>query len=334
MLVVDDKESGRAALVGMLAGEPYEIVEATDGFEALEKAIQLRPDVVLLDVMLPGLDGFEVCRRVRANLDANSIPIVMVTVLDDRESRLAGLDAGADDFISKPVSRLELRARVRTITRLNRHGRLQSAIDQLAAANQELRTAYDATLEGWVRLLDLRDHETEGHTARVTHHVVELAKRFDVGPADLVHLRRGALLHDIGKLGIPDSVLCKPGLLTPEERAIMEQHPRLAFEMLEPVAFLRPALDIPYCHHERWDGRGYPRGLSGTMIPHAARLFAIVDVWDALRHARPYKTAWSVEEARGLIVEGRGTQFEPDVVDAFLKMVDAAHGEGSSGTWL
>ena len=164
-----------------------------------------------------------------------------------------------------------------------------SLFDHLQRSNAALALAYDATLEGWSRALDLRDKETEGHTQRVTEITERLASMLNIDDATIIHLRRGALLHDIGKMGIPDSILLKPETLTEEEWAIMRKHPQYAYEMLSMIDYLRPALDIPYCHHERWDGKGYPRGLKGEEIPLAARIFSVVDVWDALTSNRPYR---------------------------------------------
>ncbi len=186
----------------------------------------------------------------------------------------------------------------------------------------ELSTAYDATIAGWSRALDLRDHETEGHSQRVTEMTLRLAEEMGISQADLVHIRRGALLHDIGKLGVPDLILLKPGKLTDEEWVVMHQHPTLAYDMLLPIQYLRPALDIPYCHHEKWDGTGYPRGLQGEQIPLAARIFAIVDVWDALRSDRPYRAGWSAEKIREYILEQTGKHFDPQVVKTFIPMLD------------
>ena len=187
----------------------------------------------------------------------------------------------------------------------------------LRRSNLELSLAYDATIEGWSRAMDLRDHETEGHSRRVTEMTLRLARAMGMGEAELVHVRRGALLHDIGKMGIPDRILLKPGPLTDEELAVMRRHPAYAFEMLSPIAFLRPALDIPYCHHEKWDGTGYPRGLKGEQIPLAARIFAAVDIWDALRSDRPYRKAWPEERVCEHIASLAGTHLDPDVVRAF-----------------
>jgi putative nucleotidyltransferase with HDIG domain len=199
---------------------------------------------------------------------------------------------------------------------------LQRANRELEAANLELETAYDATLKGWVRALDLRDKETRGHTQRVTILTRLLARALGFRDGDLAHITRGALLHDIGKMGIPDSILLKPGGLTPEERELMKQHPQLAYEMLRPIQYLAPAIDIPYCHHERWDGSGYPRGLKGQQIPLMARIFAVADVWDALTSDRPYRKAVNPQEVQKYIRRQVETHFDSQVVDAFLSLED------------
>jgi len=191
----------------------------------------------------------------------------------------------------------------------------------LQRSNIQLALAYDATIEGWSRALDLRDKETEGHTQRVTEMTLQLARAMQMDEADLVHICRGALLHDIGKMGVPDSILLRPSKLTDEEWVIMRQHPQFAYDMLAPIAYLRSALDIPYCHHEKWDGTGYPRGLKGEQIPLAARIFAIADVWDALRSKRPYRVEWSTEKTRTHIQALTGTHFDPKVVEVFFQML-------------
>ncbi len=190
----------------------------------------------------------------------------------------------------------------------------------LQRSNIELRLAYDATIEGWSHALDLRDKETEGHTQRVAALTAQLASSFGLGEAELVQVRWGGLLHDIGKMGVPDRILLKPGPLTDEEWVAMKQHPTFAHDMLSPIGYLSKALDIPYCHHEKWDGTGYPRGLKGENIPLTARLFAVVDVWDALTSDRPYRPAWTEAEALKHIREESGKHFDPQVVQAFLKL--------------
>ena len=194
--------------------------------------------------------------------------------------------------------------------------------EDLQESNRELEKAYQATLEGWVRALDLRDKETEGHTQRVTILTERLARSMGVDGDALVHITRGALLHDIGKMGIPDGILLKPGQLTEDERTLIRKHPVYAYEMLSPINFLLPAIDIPYCHHEKWDGTGYPRGLKGEEIPFAARIFPVIDVWDALISDRPYRKGISKEEVRERIRVDAGKHFDPRVVEAFLEMED------------
>ncbi|MBI4631146.1 MAG: HD domain-containing protein, partial [Chloroflexi bacterium] len=194
--------------------------------------------------------------------------------------------------------------------------------DNLQRVNSELLVAYNATIEGWSRALDLRDQETEGHTQRVTEMALKLAAVVGVEETQLMHLQRGALLHDIGKMGVPDSILLKPGPLSEEEMAIMRRHPQLSYDMLSPIPFLRPALDIPLCHHEKWDGSGYPRQLKGEQIPLVARIFAVVDVWDALISDRPYRAAWPRDKVSEYIREQSGLHFEPRVVEIFLNMIE------------
>ena len=185
----------------------------------------------------------------------------------------------------------------------------------------ELVLAYDNTLEGWSGP-ELRDMETEGHSRRVTDMTLRLAQEMGLPSEELVHVRRGALLHDIGKMAIPDSILLKPGPLDEKEWQLMRQHPQFAKRLLEPIAYLRPALDIPLYHHEKWDGSGYPHGLSGEQIPLVGRIFAIVDVWDALLSDRPYRPAWSAEEALAYLAEQSGRHFDPEIVRAFSRLLD------------
>jgi HD-GYP domain-containing protein (c-di-GMP phosphodiesterase class II) len=197
-----------------------------------------------------------------------------------------------------------------------------SLFEGLQKSNLDLAMAYDATIEGWSRALDLRDRETEGHTIRVTDMTLRLARSMGVGEDELVQIRRGALLHDIGKMGIPDNILLKPGPLSEEEWLVMRRHPEYAYDLLSLVNYLRPALLIPYCHHEKWDGSGYPRGLREEAIPLSARIFAVVDVWDALRSERPYRKAWPEEQVRSFLRSETGKHFDPQVLNMFLTMLD------------
>ncbi len=321
ILIVDDEHSGRETLQSVLEGEGYNLVMAENGRQAIEKAKALLPDVILLDVMMPGMTGFEVCERIRSDPQVAEIPIIILTALDDHESLLTGLKAGADDFISKPFDRFELRARLIGITRLNRYHKLLEEREKLQQAHSKLLDAYGATIEGWSHAMDLRDRETEGHSRRVTELALKLARAFGMNDEQLTQIRHGALLHDMGKLGVPDSILHKPDKLTPEEWLIMRKHPQFAHDMLYPIEYLRTSLDIPFCHHEKWDGTGYPRGLKNHEIPIAARIFAIVDVWDALISDRPYRPAWKQEDALDYIRTQSGTHFDPQIVDLFMKIM-------------
>jgi HD-GYP domain-containing protein (c-di-GMP phosphodiesterase class II) len=193
--------------------------------------------------------------------------------------------------------------------------------DNLQTSNSELTMAYDSTLEGWASALELRDHDTGGHTRRTTDLTIRLAQVMGIKGSDILHISRGALLHDIGKMGVPDSIILKPGPLSEDEWVIMRKHPQFAYDLLSPISYLRMALDIPYCHHEKWDGSGYPRGLKGDQIPLSARIFAVVDVWDALISERPYRKAWPPEKAIDYIREQSGKHFDPKVVEIFLKEV-------------
>lgn len=320
ILIVDDDPANRETLLSMLEPEGYKLATAEDGWQALEQAKTIQPDVILLDVMMPGMNGFEVCRLIRAEQQLAEVPILFLTALDDHDARITGIAAGGDDFLTKPFNRHELRTRLRTITQLNRFHKLLEERQKLEEAHRQLLNAYDQTIEGWSRALDLRDKETEGHSQRVTQLTLTLAKAAGLEEEKLTHIRRGALLHDIGKLGIPDSILLKPSRLDEDEWELMRQHPQMAYDMLYPIEYLRPAIEIPYCHHEKWDGSGYPRGLKGEEIPLSARLFAVVDVWDALTSERPYRPAWSAEQALAYLREQAGKHFDPQAVELFLRI--------------
>jgi putative two-component system response regulator len=321
ILIVDDDPIASMAIEGLLSSEPYDLYFVSNGPEGIAKAATLHPDMILLDVMMPLMDGFEVCRRIRSLPDIAEVPILLITSLDDQASRISGLQAGADDFITKPYNSVELFARLQTILRLNRYRRIAEQQHALENLNSELLTAYDKTIEGWSNALDLRDKETEGHSNRVTEISLKFARAVGFTEEELAHVRRGALLHDVGKLGIPDSILHKPAKLTEEEWQVMRMHPVYAYQWLSSITFLLPALDIPYSHHEKWDGTGYPLGLKGEAIPLAARLFAIVDVWDALCSDRLYRKALPKAEALEYICSQAGFHFDPELTKTFVELV-------------
>jgi len=320
ILVADDEPVARELINNYLARDGHKLHMATNGIECLRMARELLPDLILLDVMMPRMDGLETCQQIRADPLLAEVPVLIISTLDDRNSRLNGIQAGADDFLTKPIDSLELRVRVGSIVRLNRYRKLHESRRELETAYDALRNAYDTTIAGWSRASDLRDKETEGHSQRVSEMTVRMAEAVGLSEVDIVHIRRGALLHDIGKLGVPDSILHKPGPLTPEEWKIMHMHPVYAYEWLAPIEYLRPALDIPYCHHEKWDGSGYPRKLSGTGIPLAARMFALADVWDAMRSDRPYRAGLPVDQVKVHIAGLTGSHFDPDLTPIFLAL--------------
>ncbi len=319
ILIVDDEPDIREVLRLLLSEGGYRLDFAENGLEAYEKAREVVPDLILLDVVMPGMNGFEVCRKLRAEPLLSQIPIIMITALGDAQSRIKGIESGADDFISKPFDLTELSARVKNITSLNRFRELLTERESLKRAHSELERAYDDTLEGWARALELRDAETQGHSRRVTELTLRLARAVGFPEGEMEHIRRGALLHDIGKMGISDAILFKPGPLSQEEWAVMKKHPDYAYKLLYPIPYLRPSLDIPYCHHEKWDGTGYPRGLKGEGIPLSARIFAVVDVWDALSSSRPYRPPMDREWIRSYLRHESEKQFDVRLVEAFLK---------------
>ncbi len=477
VLVVDDNSANLNVLIDYLEGASFEVFAAEDGEAGLELLEYVNPDIVLLDILMPGMDGFETCRRLKANPETKDIPVIFMTALSETADKVKGFEVGAIDYVTKPLQHREVLARITThltiqnlqqnlqdqntqlqqeiierkqaeaaLNQLNeeleqrvlkrtkalyaseekyrtlfedskdaifiitpdgqvvnanlaycnlfgcpkenvaqmnmldiyvkpqdflrfqreieQHGSvkdfavkfrrkdnakrncivtatLRQAEDgtvlgyqgiirditpqkkaeaQIRQANLKLALAYDETLAGWAHALELRNKETEGHSQRVTKLTVRLAQTLGMSEQEIVHVRRGALLHDIGKMGIPDTILLKPGPLTDQERQVMQQHSIYAYQMLSPITYLHPALDIPYCHHEKWNGTGYPRSLKGTQIPLAARIFTIVDVWDALQSDRPYRKAWSEDKARAYISEHAGTHFDPQIVEVFLEM--------------
>src|SRR5687767_11525017 len=300
--------------------ESHRVDEVGDLQDALKDGAW---DVVLADHSGPHIDSSRALSIVRG-VDAD-VPFIIVSGTISEETAIEAMKAGASDYLTKgrlarlvPVIERELRqAQERRARRqLEAEGRER---EQRAAL--ELALAYDATLEGWARALELRDSETEGHSRRVAALTDQLALALGVPDEARVHIHRGALLHDIGKMAVPDNILLKPGSLNEDEWKILRQHPAHAVELLSPIEYLTPALEIPAYHHERWDGTGYPNGLKGEAIPIAARIFAVSDVWDALVHARPYRKAWSVTEVTRHVESLAGTHLDPNIVEVFLKLV-------------
>jgi putative two-component system response regulator len=355
ILVVDDDVDIRKYFVELLHRSGHEVLEAGDGREALRQAMLRRPQLVISDLLMPGMDGFELVRSLRSTAGLADTPVIFYTAtFVEQEAFNLAQTCGAIHVVQKPCRSDVLLSKVNEALKHRPAGdrvrldqkefhsshmslltnTLLHKVDELEVSNRRLAEAYDATLEGWVRALDMRDKETEGHSQRVSRVTTRLAGVAGIDEADLVHIRRGALLHDVGKLGVSDRILLKEGPLSPSERQEMERHPDMAHDMLRPIDYLRPALDIPYCHHEKWDGSGYPRGLRGEEIPWSARLFAVVDVWDALSSDRPYRAGWSSLDVNDYLWKQRDTHFDARTVDLFLAHPEIAGDELRNITFL
>jgi putative two-component system response regulator len=305
VLVVDDTESVRSLFRKLLSSDGHDVVAAADGAAALE-AVQLhRPDVVLLDVDMPTMDGLEVCRRLKADPGTRLTPVVMVTGQTDLSDRLRGIEAGADEFLSKPVHPQELRVRVRSLSRVKH---LIDALDSAEAAFVTLAMTIEA-----------RDPSTNGHCERLAMHAVRLGRALGLPAEDLDALHRGGYLHDVGKVGVPDAVLLKPGPLSKDEFELMKKHPVIGDALCAPLQSLRLVRPIIRGHHERLDGSGYPDALRGDQVPVLAQIVGIVDVFDALTSERPYRTALTPEGAgEYLLGEAAKGKFARPFVEAFL----------------
>ena len=341
ILAVDDARANLTVLAGVL-GDDYTVAVADSGAAALDYlARSTLPELILLDVTMPDLDGYEVCRRLKADARLRDIPVIFVTARAEDEDEKRGLDIGGVDYITKPISAAIVRARVRNhllIKRAQDVLRNQNAeLERLVAERtREIVEVQDATIFALATLAETRDNETGNHIRRTQFYVKALAEALRRDPAyapsltdaEIDKLFKSAPLHDIGKVGVPDAVLCKPGKLTEDEWALMRQHPaygRDAILAAEAMltghhSFLRYAREIAYGHHEKWDGSGYPAGLAGEAIPLSARLMALADVYDALISRRVYKPPMSHVDAVTIIVKGRGAHFDPAVVDAFLSV--------------
>jgi len=287
VLAVDDDPGALDSIASALGMLGYEVWEAVDGNSALIIAREHLPDVILLDVMMPGMDGYEVCRQLKADPLTRLIPVVFLTGQEGREARIAGLDAGATDFLNKPCELTELEVRVRNLVSFRR------LTEELDSAEEMVYTI--------ARTVEARDEGTGDHCDRLAQLSVKLGRRLDLGEEDLKSLERGAYLHDLGKVGIPDAVLLKEGKLTEDEWQVMRRHVDIGVEICSPLRSLRPVLPIIRHHHERLDGTGYPDGLAGDQIPYLARVFQLADIFDALTNDRCYRRAMTVEEALELM---------------------------------
>jgi len=333
ILVVDDDATNLQLLQRTLDGQGYRILVAKDGSRALAIAEKTLPDLILLDIMMPELDGYEVCRRLKTEESTKHIPVIFLTALADAEDEAKGLQLGAVDYIVKPVVADLVRSRVRNHLELKRY-RDELEI-RVAERTRELALTQAVMIEGLATLAEYRDPETGGHIKRTQNYVKALARelkdhphfRDELDDDTIELLYQSAPLHDVGKVGVADSILLKPGKLTDEEFEEMKRHTvyghnalRVTEQKLGQSHFLRYAREIAHTHQEKWDGSGYPRGLEGQAIPISGRLMALADVYDALISKRVYKPPFSHERAVAMISDGRGTHFDPDVVDAFLSL--------------
>ena len=308
VLVADDTESIRLLFRRLLAGDGHDVILASDGAAALDAVHRHEPDVVLLDVTMPTIDGLEVCRRLKSDPATHLTPVVLITGQTDLSDRIRGIEAGADEFLSKPVHPHELRARVRSLSRVKN---LINALDSAEAAFITLALTIEA-----------RDPYTKGHCERLATHAVSLGRALGVDQEDLQALHRGGYLHDVGKVGVPDSVLLKAGPLTHDEMMLMRQHPEIGDNLCAPLQSLRRVRPIILCHHERLDGSGYPAGLKGDEVPLLAQIVGIVDVYDALTSDRPYRPALTPRAAIDhLLADVETGKFNPRHIEVFLETI-------------
>jgi cyclic di-GMP phosphodiesterase len=305
VLVVDDNPVSVELVADSLETEGYAVDRALSGEEALSKIDRHPFDLILLDVMMPGLNGYEVCARLKSEERTRLLPVVMLTALDDREDKIRGIAAGADDFLQKPFDRVELLLRVKSCIRIKR-------------LTDDLETA-ESILVALSNAIDAKDAYTEGHTERVAHYAVEIGKRLGMPYDALRRLRLGGVLHDIGKIGVPEAILNKPGPLTAEEFAVMKRHPEIGERICRPLNSLRDVLPMIRSHHERPNGSGYPDGLGGDEIPFEPRIICVADVYDALATTRSYKRAFSRDRCVEILQEDTAKGlFDPEVVAAFV----------------
>src|SRR4030042_1092985 len=332
ILVVDDQPQNIELLEAHLVPQGYEIIKAANGEEALEKLSGNQTDLILLDVMMPGRDGFEVTRRIRQDANNRLLPIILVTALRETEDRVKGIEAGCDDFISKPVDKMDLLARVQSLLKVKDYNDLMSNYrkeleSEVTRRTEELKHAFErikaASLDTIYRLSiasEYKDENTGAHIKRMTRYSAAVAKCMGLDESAIETILYAAPMHDLGKIGIPDMILMKPAKLDSMEWEIMKQHTIIGAKILKgsDAEFIKLGETIAQYHHEKWDGSGYPNSLKGIEIPIAGRIAAIADVFDALTSKRPYKEPFSVDKSLAIIREGRGSHFDPDVVDAFF----------------
>jgi len=314
ILIVDDESGARAALEFLLRREGFEVRDAADGASAIQECATFRPDLILLDIMMPGMDGFEVCRHIKATPETRLTPVVLITGLTTTEDRIMGINSGADDFLSKPIDLNELLARTRSLLRLKQY-------------TDELENA-EAVLFSLAHSIEARDPYTHGHCERLAEMSARMGERLGVPEEQIKALRRAGVVHDIGKVAVPDSILLKPGPLTADETKVMQKHPVVGERICAPLKTFRLVLPIIRHHHEKHNGTGYPDGLAGDEIPLTARILQLSDVYDALTTDRPYKVAFTPEVALDLMgEEAERGWWDRGLFEAFREMIRLHHKE-------
>jgi len=308
ILVADDQAANRELLEELLSAQEYKVISVPDGAAAVEELARTRIDLVILDVMMPRMNGFEVCEKIKNNPETYLIPVIMITSLSDKQDRLEGIKVGADDFLSRPVDRTELLARVQSLLKLKQR------TDELEQA--------EAVLFSLARSIEGKDPYTHGHCERLAQYSALLGEHLKLSEEQLVALRRAGVVHDVGKIAVPDAILLKPGRLTVEEWALIKAHPVVGERICAPLKSFRFVLPIIRHHHEKFDGSGYPDGLRGEAIPVTARVLQVVDVYDALTTDRPYKKAFSVTDALQTMKEevAKGW-WDPHIFEQFESLV-------------
>lgn len=323
LLIVEDNHVLRDGLREMLSFEGFTVLVAGNGREALQQMSVVTPDLILSDISMPEMDGFTFFRSVRATHDWVTIPFIFLTGRGEKEDVLVGKTLGAEDYLTKPLTREELVTAVRS--RLTRSRQIRLA---------QLQQAYEASLAVLANAIDLRDRYTRGHVERVTAYALVIAGHLGWQERRLEHLRFGAILHDIGKIHIREHTLCKAGSLDSEEWIEIKRHPVSGAEMIKDIPYLVPAVPIVRSHHEHWDGSGYPDGLAGEAIPNGARIVAVADSFDAMTTARPYSPARTLQEAKGEIDRCSGSYYDPSVVAAFQRAWNASQIQTIATSWI
>ena len=320
VVAVDDSEFALAAIEEMVEGEGHIFHAAQDGEQALDLIAKTNPDVVLMDVVMPETNGFELCQQIKADVTTRMIPVVLVTGLDSREDRLQGIEAGCDDFMVKPFDQIQLRARIRALAR---NKRLNENLDDAVSV-----------LESLARLVEARDSTTGDHCDRLIRLGHAFGSFLQLERSALWALSRGGVLHDVGKVGIPDNVLLKKGKLTDFEWTVMKRHPIIGAELIAPLRTMHAVVPIVRHHHERWDGHGYPDGLSGENIPYLARIFQILDAFDALTSERPYKRAFTATESLNILKdETVNGKWDPALIERFVIFITQDGGAHIRAEW-